>query len=137
MPESYDKDEVIEAFEEAQELELDASNVTIHDFELLKVIGKGGYSQVVMARKKDSGFLYAIKIMDKEHLLSCMTPSAIVRECTINRKLKKSNFVIDLYWAFQNSKRFLLTCRDKTFPGHGLVCGRPTLLLLEPAGQAH
>ena len=55
---------------------------------------------MVMARKKDSGFLYAIKIMDKRHLLSCMTPSAIVRECAINRKLKHSDFVIDLYWAF-------------------------------------
>ena len=55
-------------------------------FELLKLIGKGGYSQVFMARKKDSGQLYAIKIMDKKHLLSCMTPSAIVRECQINRK---------------------------------------------------
>lgn len=52
-----------------------------------------------MARKKDSGKLYAIKIMDKKHLLSCMTPSAIVRECHINRKLR-SNFVIELYWAF-------------------------------------
>jgi len=80
----------------------DASNVTIDDFEILKVIGKGGYATVVMARKKDSGYLYAIKIMDKKHLLSCMTPSAIVRECQINRKLKSSNFVIDLYWAFQN-----------------------------------
>ena len=77
--------------------------MTIDDFELLKVIGKGGYSQVVMARKKDSGFLYAIKIMDKKHLLTCMTPSAIVRECEINRKLK-NKFVIELYWAFQNSK---------------------------------
>ena len=33
----------------------DASSVTIDDFELLKLIGKGGYSQVFMARKKDSG----------------------------------------------------------------------------------
>ena len=79
--------------------------MTIDDFEILKVIGKGGYATVVMARKKDSGYLYAIKIMDKKHLLSCMTPSAIVRECQINRKLKKSNFVIDLYWAFQNVSR--------------------------------
>ncbi len=72
---------MVESYEQAKEDNIDASNVTIDDFEILKVIGKGGYSQVVMARKKDSGFLYAIKIMDKKHLLTCMTPSAIVREC--------------------------------------------------------
>ena len=87
-------------YDEAIEAGEDASNVTIHDFELLKVIGKGGYSTVFMARKKDSGNMYAIKVMDKKFLLHNMTPSAIVRECQINRKLKRSPFIIDLYWAF-------------------------------------
>lgn len=85
-PESYENDEILQTYEEAVEEGKDASNVTIDDFELLKLIGKGGYSQVFMARKKDSGQLYAIKVMDKKHLLSCMTPSAIVREVQINRK---------------------------------------------------
>jgi len=84
--ESYENDEILQAYEEAVEEGRDASNVTIDDFELLKLIGKGGYSQVFMARKKDSGQMYAIKVMDKKHLLSCMTPSAIVREVQINRK---------------------------------------------------
>lgn len=52
---SYDKDEIVTAYEEAIEEGKDASSVTIDDFELLKLIGKGGYSQVFMARKKDSG----------------------------------------------------------------------------------
>ena len=43
-----------------------SASVSEKDFEYLKVIGRGGYSKVVMARKKDSGRLYAIKIMDKE-----------------------------------------------------------------------
>lgn len=34
----------MEAYEEAVANNEDASNVTIHDFELVKVIGKGGYS---------------------------------------------------------------------------------------------
>lgn len=80
LQESYENEEVLQAYEEAVEEGKDASNVTIDDFELLKLIGKGGYSHVFMARKKDSGQMYAIKVMDKKHLLSCMTPSAIVRE---------------------------------------------------------
>lgn len=109
LSESYENEEILQAYEEAVEEGKDASNVTIDDFELLKLIGKGGYSQVFMARKKDSGQMYAIKIMDKKHLLSCMTPSAIVREVEINRKCqKKSLFVIDLYWAFQNETKLFL-----------------------------
>lgn len=42
--ESYDNEEVIQLYEEAVEEGKDASNVTIDDFELLKLIGKGGYS---------------------------------------------------------------------------------------------
>lgn len=53
--ESYDNEEVMQQYDEAVEEGKDASNVTIDDFELLKLIGKGGYSQVFMARKKDSG----------------------------------------------------------------------------------
>jgi hypothetical protein len=41
---SYDNDEVIQAYEEAIEDGKDACNVTIDDFELMKLIGKGGYS---------------------------------------------------------------------------------------------
>lgn len=33
------------------------------DFQYLKVLGCGGYANVVLARKKDSGRLYAIKII--------------------------------------------------------------------------
>jgi len=42
--ESYDNEEVMQQYEEAVEEGKDASNVTIDDFELLKLIGKGGYS---------------------------------------------------------------------------------------------
>lgn len=52
--------------------------VCSNDFELLKVIGKGGFSKVYMGnyikfienniiivRKKDTGFIYAMKVMKK------------------------------------------------------------------------
>jgi len=41
---SYDNEDVIQAYEEAIEDGKDACNVTIDDFELIKLIGKGGYS---------------------------------------------------------------------------------------------
>ena len=39
--------------------------VIISDFEKLKVIGRGGFSKVFLVRKKDSGLLYAMKVMKK------------------------------------------------------------------------
>ena len=44
--------------------------MTIQDFEQIKVVGRGAFSRVVLARKKDSGRLYAIKILHKDKLTS-------------------------------------------------------------------
>ena len=43
-------------------------SITINDFEQIRVIGRGGFSRVILARKKDTGRLYAIKIIKKDHL---------------------------------------------------------------------
>nr|GLL20720.1 3-phosphoinositide-dependent protein kinase 2-like isoform X2 [Ipomoea trifida] len=41
---------------------------TIQDFELGKIYGVGSYSKVVRAMKKDTGNVYALKIMDKKFI---------------------------------------------------------------------
>ncbi|KAG6763469.1 hypothetical protein POTOM_030886 [Populus tomentosa] len=43
-------------------------NFTIQDFELGKIYGVGSYSKVVRAKKKDTGIVYALKIMDKKFI---------------------------------------------------------------------
>lgn len=49
--------------------------VLTNDFKLVKVIGKGGFSKVFMGncffshlavRKKDTGFIYAMKVVKKD-----------------------------------------------------------------------
>jgi serine/threonine protein kinase len=35
----------------------------------VKVIGRGGFSRVLMARKKDTGRLYAMKILKKSKII--------------------------------------------------------------------
>jgi len=43
---------------------------TLDDFERLKVIGKGGFAdKVYLARKKDTGKVYAIKTISKKFIL--------------------------------------------------------------------
>lgn len=46
------------------------NQVTLEDYEKIKVIGKGGFAEkVYLARKKDTGSLYAIKTMSKKFIL--------------------------------------------------------------------
>ncbi|XP_064900307.1 myotonin-protein kinase-like, partial [Columba livia] len=47
-----------------QELQLQRS-----DFEILKVIGRGAFSEVAVVRMKESGQIYAMKIMNKWDML--------------------------------------------------------------------
>lgn len=38
-------------------------------FNPIKVIGKGGFSRVVMVRKKDTSKIYAMKILNKKFII--------------------------------------------------------------------
>ena len=42
--------------------------VTLDSFVMLTVIGKGSYAKVTLVRKKDSGEVFAMKILKKEHI---------------------------------------------------------------------
>ena len=72
----------------------------IRHFIPLKVIGKGGFSTVFMCRKKDSGYLYAMKIMSKEFVIKEEKVPQILTERNI--LIKCSNpYIVKLHWAFQ------------------------------------
>ena len=77
--------------------------VTISDFEQIKVVGRGGFSRVVLARKKDTGRLYAIKILRKDSLIDQNQISPILSERKVLEQLDHP-FLIQLHWAFQTNK---------------------------------
>jgi serine/threonine protein kinase len=72
-----------------------------NDFEMMKVIGKGGFSKVYMGtiiivftiiymalvRKKDTGFLYAMKVMKKSYVTNDSKLKQIMNERTIMEQL--------------------------------------------------
>ena len=43
-----------------------ADKVGLPDFELLKVIGKGSFGKVFQVKKKDTGKIYALKVLQKK-----------------------------------------------------------------------
>ena len=47
----------------------DAATMTVEDFQLLKVIGRGSFGKVYMAKKKDDGLIFAMKTLKKDFII--------------------------------------------------------------------
>ena len=48
------------------EVPKDLPKVSLEDFDLLKVLGKGGFGKVMLVRKKNTDDIYAMKVLKKE-----------------------------------------------------------------------
>lgn len=77
--------------------------ISISDFELLKVIGRGGFSRVLLARKKDTGRLYGMKILKKGKIIKEKKVKPIISERRVMETLDHP-FLVKLHWAFQTKE---------------------------------
>lgn len=55
--------------EECVNLLVPGKKISLDDFKLLKVIGRGSFGKVYLVRKKDDGLPYAMKILRKDQLI--------------------------------------------------------------------
>lgn len=79
-----------------------------NSFQYLKVIGSGGYSNVVLARKKDSGRLYAIKVIKKDKTFLKTNKNVYLSEVQIMKKLSGLPFITSLHYTFQTENELYL-----------------------------
>ena len=56
-------------FDEETINKLTNNKVTLDDFLMLNVIGKGSYGKVLLVRKKDDQMEYAMKILKKKNMI--------------------------------------------------------------------
>ncbi|KAL2324936.1 hypothetical protein Fmac_023994 [Flemingia macrophylla] len=77
-------------------------NYTIQDFELGKIYGVGSYSKVVRAKKKDTGTVYALKIMDKKFITKENKTAYVKLERIVLDQLDHPG-IVRLYFTFQDS----------------------------------
>nr|GLL40090.1 3-phosphoinositide-dependent protein kinase 2-like [Ipomoea trifida] len=77
-------------------------NFTIQDFELGKIYGVGSYSKVVRARKKDTGNVYALKIMDKKFITKENKTAYVKLERIVLDQLDHPG-IVRLYFTFQDT----------------------------------
>jgi serine/threonine protein kinase len=94
--------------EEEQRLKQEGCVPTFKDFELIKVLGKGGFATVYMVRKRSNGMLYAMKTVKKASVKQNEARfSQVLRERNILSKLK-SPYLVELHYAFQTRNYYCL-----------------------------
>ncbi|EGG21580.1 putative protein serine/threonine kinase [Cavenderia fasciculata] len=76
------------------------NKVTLNDFAVLSMIGKGGFGHVNVVKKVDTGRLYAMKIVKKDR---CLDLNAVQHTFTERKLLKKyyHPFIVGLKYSFQ------------------------------------
>ncbi|EPT28743.1 serine/threonine protein kinase AktR, putative [Toxoplasma gondii ME49] len=95
-----------------------SGGVSVRDFREEGVIGQGGFSVVYKVRKKDTGRLYALKVVAKNKIAH--EPNKIRRALSERDVLKQcdSPFVVRLFWAFQSENHLFLV--NELCPGGDL-----------------
>jgi len=83
------------------------------DFRLIRVLGQGGFGQVLEVVKRDCGKHYAMKVMHKEMMRRCLG-SSWRKKIHLEKDLMASlnhPFLVNLSYAFQNTE-FLVLVMD-------------------------
>ena len=87
----------------------DFNKLTVDDFTLLKVIGRGSYGKVFLVKKKGSEEVLAMKTLKKKEMIIRNQVLHIKTERKIMEMIDHP-FIIKLEYAFQNrQKLYLLT----------------------------
>eukprot|EP01102_Stenamoeba_stenopodia_P008101 TRINITY_DN2301_c0_g1_i3.p1 TRINITY_DN2301_c0_g1~~TRINITY_DN2301_c0_g1_i3.p1 ORF type:complete len:296 (-),score=67.21 TRINITY_DN2301_c0_g1_i3:548-1435(-) len=81
--------------------------ITKDDFELLTVIGKGSFGKVLQVRKKDTGKIYAMKVLRKEAIVQRKQVAHTKAEKSILAKIQHP-FIVGLHYAFQTEEKLYM-----------------------------
>ena len=79
-------------------------------FEFLQAIGQGAYGQVHLVRRKTTGVMYALKVLEKDHILKYDKVQAVFRERDIGLELSDHPNIVGFQGTFQDDENlyFLL-----------------------------
>jgi len=81
-----------------------AKRIDVKDFDLLCVIGKGSFGKVLQVRKKDTGRIYAMKVLNKKNILENNELEHTKTEKNILQKLAHP-FLVNLNYSFHTSDK--------------------------------
>ncbi|ETW04947.1 AGC/AKT protein kinase, variant [Aphanomyces invadans] len=81
--------------------------MSVNDFELVSVIGKGACGTVLLVQKKDNAKLYAMKVLKKDWV---MNKDLVTQTMAERRILQEANhpYIVQLRFAFQNNDKLYM-----------------------------
>ncbi|ANB13773.1 serine/threonine protein kinase YPK1 [Sugiyamaella lignohabitans] len=82
-------------------------HLTIEDFDLLKVVGKGSFGKVMQVRKIDTRRIYALKTIRKAHIISRSEVNHTLAERTVLAQIDNP-FIVPLKFSFQSPEKLYL-----------------------------
>jgi len=81
--------------------------VTLEDFDLLKVLGKGGFGKVMLVRKKGTTDIFAMKVLKKEAVIRRNQVAHTKTETHILKQIRHP-FLTRMYFAFQSEGKLYM-----------------------------
>ncbi|CAK9297531.1 unnamed protein product [Gordionus sp. m RMFG-2023] len=95
------------AIKETEFLRLKRCRLGVDDFEPMKVIGRGAFGEVRLVQKKDTGHVYAMKILRKSEMLEKEQVAHVRAERDILVQADHE-WVVKMYYSFQDAQNLYL-----------------------------
>uniref|UniRef100_H3C927 Serine/threonine-protein kinase Sgk1 n=2 Tax=Tetraodon nigroviridis TaxID=99883 RepID=H3C927_TETNG len=76
-----------------------------YDFDYLKIIGKGSFGKVLLARHKETTKYYAVKVLQKKIIIKKKEQKHIMAERSVLMKNIKHPFLVGLHYSFQTTDK--------------------------------
>jgi len=89
-------------------------------FWVLANVGNGAYGQVELVKKKNTGVYYALKVLEKDHILKYDKIESVFRERDIGQDLSGHPNIVEFQATFQDAENlyFLLEyCENGSLSG--------------------
>ena len=81
--------------------------ISLDDFEIIRLLGRGEYGKVLLVQKKDNKALYAMKILKKKLIQEKNQINHTLSERSALQKARHP-YIVQLYYAFHNSKNLYM-----------------------------
>lgn len=81
--------------------------LSMSDFDLMTVVGKGSFGKVMQVKKRDTQRIYALKTIRKQHIISRSEVNHTLAERTVLAQINNP-FIVPLKFSFQSPEKLYL-----------------------------